>query len=265
MNQNEVNDRRFNIPDALIGVAIPIYGYFLTYIFFRGYCYKLGIPNQFIEIGISNILICVSSMLVLLLFYYLIYEIFFTLGFMKNWKRQSVVFIFRDIILVSFFVFIFSPVWYEILIICTVILSLNFFGYIYPHMKGAKIEDEHERFEESIKHLFIRRTFLWRFLERTGMPPYFLITLFAIYIVAISYFVGAFIGKTQSSYLVIKSQPEQIVIYKFSGKLLCTTFDRKTKKIDKKFQIRSYDQIEKDRLQIDYEEIGPLIPKSKNK
>ena len=72
--------------------------------------------------------------------------------------------------------------------------------------------------------------------------------------------VGEAHAKTQKSFMIIKSDPELIVLRKYSENFICTTFDRKKKEIEKEFYIKNIDQITEARFKIVIEDIGPLKP-----
>jgi hypothetical protein len=65
-------------------------------------------------------------------------------------------------------------------------------------------------------------------------------------------------AKNQKSFIIIKSEPELVILRKYAKNFICATFNRENKEINKNFYIKSIDQIAEEGFQIVEENIGPL-------
>jgi hypothetical protein len=138
--------------------------------------------------------------------------------------------------------------------------------FIFPLFSYRKIKGWRTRIEVSIRAQFGSKE---RDLGNEAVDKLGPVAWRALYtlipIIAIVLLLGAVGAKTQKSFMVIKSNPELVVLRKYSDKLICSEFDRDKKKISSSYVIKTLDQISESGTAITAEEIGPLRPAKRSK
>jgi predicted Holliday junction resolvase-like endonuclease len=258
----EEEKKSFNIfSDAIIAVLIPIAGYYTAFRYETGYARYFGIPATFIEVGLSEVLGLVGLLLILF---------FMTIGYMdirakfykgKNPINRAIGRVLFPILVLSLLIYasdLRGLNLYTILFFMFVILFVEFILPLFSQRKikgyKNKLEQQEQKDEMSKSRM---SSWLRSYSKGRGIFKYA-----AIVLIVFSLFfmdsVGGAHARHQTSFLILKSNPELVVLRKYSGKLICAEFDRGKREILNAFYIKSLDQVAKRRIKIVTEVMGPL-------
>ncbi|MEK7558716.1 MAG: hypothetical protein AAB521_00250 [Patescibacteria group bacterium] len=138
----------FPLVTALIAI-LPIYGYFIAYVFESTYLGLLGIPSDFVQIRLNSIFLI--SVIVILLSTFILYLAFFFRPLLKKHKNNFLLYpiIFYGLLLsvIAGITYIFMPNFIKnvtpVIAICSVLFVLNEFMYPLLKYKTFKNYKEH--------------------------------------------------------------------------------------------------------------------------
>ncbi len=265
------------ISETIFFFLIPIFGYFLTYAYEESYCMTHNIPSTFIEISLNTILRNSFFLLAISAVIYLIIEIFYSNLIEILPSKNPIVnriagILITNLIFFGYFFFFFVEEktfsFREFLVpIIIVQIILIFFVFIYPILETKNVKGFRNRLRHSLKKSIFSNgvsndSIIGKGLNIIGPSvSNVIIIFFALFVIAFS--VGRFEAKYKTMFLIIKSNPELIILRKYSDNFVCSTFDREKKEINCKFYLISIDQIIKEGLQITEEKIGSLSVSNK--
>lgn len=102
-----------------------------------------------------------------------------------------------------------------------------------------------------------------KLMIKLGIDYYLIILLFLSLMMAAP-LVGRISAKTQKKFLTIKSNPELVMLRKYSDRLICFEFDKEKKELTDKFYVIALDKISNERIQLVYEKLGTLRPSQRH-
>jgi len=249
------------VSDAIIAVLIPIAGYYIAFRYESGYAGYFGIPATFIEVGLSEVLGLIG--LLIILFFMAIGYLDIRAKFYKG-KNPITRAIGRVLIpIVGLFLVIwgFNLKGFELWFILFIVFFLLVAEFILPlfiqrKIKGYKnkLELQEQKDEMSKSRM---SSLLASYSEGKGIYKGAILILALFSFFYMDTFGGAN-ARHQKSFLILKSNPELLVLRKYSGKLICAEFDRGKKEILNAFYIKSLDQVANEGIKIVTEEVGPL-------
>lgn len=257
--ENQV--KKINLSDGLLLFLLPIYGYILLFAYEYGYFVRLGIPTEFIEINLAALAkICAylfAGALIGLGFSEFIYKlILMGKGFII--KILSYLYLFFVLSILPTIAFDLHKFLLPFIIIGVLYLFSEFVSPLikYKGIKGywkkaeQMMKDEAKDYKKGIGDEIIKRI---------GSKP-FRVVFYLLSFTYISFSIGAISAKTQENFLVLKSNPELVVLRNYSQKFLCVEYDRNKKKLLNKFSFLTIDKASENAYSIAKERIGPLSP-----
>lgn len=246
MNNEKPRHRQLQLSDAMIGILIPIFGYYLAARYEVGYCLKLNIPTYLIDIDIIHVINFIAIFSSIFLFVYFIYYIIDSLGILKKKIGIIIASLLALVLFLYFLVYARDLPWYAIFLVLIPLLFLIIVDLIKERISKDKVKKE----SDLQKHIFTKIS------EKYGIPSSLISLLIGMLIVAEP--IGRIQAKLQTEFIIIKSEPELIALRKYSKKFVCAPFDREKKEVQSKFYLKSLDQIANEGLQLVEEKIGPL-------
>ena len=258
MSKEEIKKRPKFFSEAILAVLIPIFGYLLAFTYEAGFCAYFNIPVDFIEISLISVLKITGTLITITFLIWMFYEFLDSIKFFNNPIGRALDRILIPIILIPIGIYVFDLPWYYILIMYPFIFVLFVLPLFARGIKGYKRKVEYT-LNQDLKDEWL----IDKLAKKIG--PYTVIFLM-FFIVGLGIFsvAGGFLAKKQRIFMVIKSNPELVMLRKYSKNFICASFDRKKKEIKKNFYLKNVDQIAEQGLQIVVEDIGPLkVSKSK--
>ncbi len=246
--------------ESLIIFSIPIYAYILLYAFEYGYFIRLGIPTEFIEVNLS-VLAKISAFLfiastVILGLLDLIHKLVIH-GKAIAIKTLNYFYIVLVVSVLPMIAFDFLKPWLPWTII-TVLLAL-ILDFVFPLIRHKNIkgywQKVEQQFKDETKHH--EDDIGDEIIKRIGYKA-FRVAFYLLSFTYISFSIGAISAKYQENFLVLKSEPERILLRKYSQNFLCSEFDRNKKELLYKFSFLSVDQASERGYTISREKVGPL-------
>lgn len=252
MSKEEIKKRPKFFSEAILAVLIPIFGYLLAFSYEKGFCAYFNIPVEFIEINLINALKITGTLITITFIIWMFYEFLDSIKFFNNPIGRALSRILIPIILIPMAIYIFDLPWSYILIMYPVIFVLFVLPLFQRGIKGYKRKVEYT-LNQDLKDEYL----IDKLAKIIG--PYTVVFLsFFIVGLGILNVAGGFNAKAKRTFMVIKSNPELVILRKYSKNFICTSFDRKKKEIKKNFYLKNVDQIAEQGLQIVVEDIGPL-------
>lgn len=258
----EKNSENFTfLPEAIIAALIPIYGYYFTYRYETGFFKKFNMPTSFIEVSISDVLRVLGWLFTLIIIFYFFTEIFIRAGTSKNPIVRSFGRIVWPILLFLLIFIAANPPFIVVIFFLVFILLMLIIEFIFPlinlrDIKGYKkklvLQEDVDRKEKFLLDIIMEDT-----IKKFGVSAFLIFLLLILSLFFIDDF-GAFDAMRKRSFLIIKSNPELVVLRKYSQNFICATFDRETKEIHNTFYLKYFEQIANEGFQIVKENIGPL-------
>jgi hypothetical protein len=257
---NQDGAKKRLLSDTLLIFLIPVYAYLLIYTYEYGYFFRLAIPADFIEIN----LVSLAPLSIFLVLYF-----FFIVGVLD--LIYKLVVHGKDVAISTLIQLYF-------LIVCVVLPSIALgrtkiflpvaavgFGlllisrFVLPILSQKGIKGYWNKAEQEYKKEIEPSSngILAEFARRFGLTT-FRILLFLITFLLVSFFIGAISAKTQKAFLIINTNPEQVILRKHQNTFLCIEFNRDKRELIYKFQLISIDQVSQKGYTITQEKVGPL-------
>lgn len=249
---------------SILIAFIPIYGYFAAYVHEIGFCRQFQIPLEFVEISLNEVLkvMSIAIPIVLLLFIGWIFSLF-----TQMFTNPVLRILGRSIFPLFAFVLLIVPFGGNLLEAIIVFLIAWFImigsDFVFPLFSRQKFKgyykkklEQYEEFDKKIKNPLDAIVDL--VMDQIGVLTFMIIFLFLF---ALAFFVhpmGESIAKKQKSFMIIKSEPELVILRKYSKNFICAPFDRNKKEIKKSFYIKNVDQIAEEGFEVVMGDIGPL-------
>ena len=254
--------------EAILAVILPFYGYFLAYRYELGFCLVFKIPSSLISIDLISILVVISVVIIFFVLFYFFMETSIVVG----GKKYILGLVIRDssYIFMTVFVIVFLNLSFIFIILFSLpTLAMLFYDFVLPIFrhkdksefvipeKNMKSYIKKSKYHQNNIAEIIEKYSFFSYIKKIGISAlYFSLLILFSFLLAEPF--GAFSAKTQKSYMIIKSDPELVVLRKYSENFICTTFDRKKKEIGERFVIKSTEKIADEGLEIIIEDIGPL-------
>jgi hypothetical protein len=260
MEEEKDNKRRKILSESLLLFLIPVYGYILLYAFESGYFTRLNIPFEFIEISFSKLAYICGFIFIGFIFLVGAIDIIYTFKIHKTAIGRKTLFYFYLLFVAAILpmiAFDYLKRWFPLIIGSTALYLIA--EFIFPifgnkNTKGYKNKLEKEVIKEAKSN---EGDFLDSVIRRIGYRAYLAIFIL-LSITYIAYLSGAISAKTQVNFLVVKSNPELVIIRKYSQNYICAEFDREKKGLINKIYIRTTDQLSSTGIHLSSEKIGPF-------
>ncbi len=261
------------ISGAILSGFLTFYGFYSAYLYERGFSTYFKIPSSFVEVGLSEVFKVILILFPIVMFLFLGTDVALSASISRNPILRELV---RYII--PFLLFILTPLIFDLPkyfkvsgIIAFLLLIIG--ELIFPlismskRIKGLKRKleilqsyDEHRK----KKFNFFRSNFIDMFMEQIGIVTFLIICLLVVSLSFVDQ-IGKQNAKSQKEFMIIKSNPELVVLRKYSENFICATFDREKKEVRNRIYLKTSDQISEEGFEIVIEDIGPLkLPKEKN-
>ena len=167
---------------------------------------------------------------------------------------------------ISAYVYIYKIRGISLLYSLIIVLFFLYAEFIHPLITGRKIKGYKKKLEHQDRIDGTDKSIISKLLRGNSNGDRVL-GYAAIFILLISFFfidiMGGAEARYKTSFLIIKSNPELVILCKYSQKFICAEFDKGKKQVKNIFYIKSIDQIANEKLKIVSEEIGPLKPSKK--
>lgn len=265
MAEDKSNIKKRTILGPLLIFFIPVYGYVLLFAYEAGYYSFLRIPIDFVEINFSRLAYICGFLFIGFTIFVGAADIIYAFKIHKTViGRKTLIYLYLLFVMVILPMIIFDYLekWLPWIIGSTVLYIIS--DFVFPIISNKKIKGYKNKIEQqAIKEVKANEgDFLDVVIKRIGYS-FYLGIFFLLSLTYIAFLTGALSAKTQKSYLVIDSDPELIVIRKYSQDFICSEFDREKKLLLNIFRIETINQISEMELTIRSENIGPL--KASNK
>lgn len=248
--------------EALLIFLVPVYAYLLVNAFEFGYFIRLKIPFEFITIKLAPL----AGLSLLFAFsFFLIVGILNAIYKLVRRGKDAVgeslvqLYIFGLFFGMPALAYDYSVGWilfFTVPMGLTLLLRFLLPAFKHKDVKGYwnKVELEYKKEhkdEDKSEHV------LDEVKRRLGITA-FRVVLLLISFLIISYFLGAGAARSQKTFLVVNTTPEQVVLRKNQDSFLCAEFDRGMREIVRRFRLLSVADISRGGLTITPEDVGPL-------
>ncbi|ELI6429480.1 hypothetical protein RRM58_004796 [Vibrio harveyi] len=233
-------ESRLSEPHVLLFIsAVPPFAYWLTYLFQYGFCKHYGIPSNFIDISLVNVLVCGFGFAVFFHFLSSLAEVIWAIvyGFspiLKSKLRRTIVPPFYGFALA----YAFGYEIYSVVIFAVGLILIAFYEFIVPIfiVKGGTYEQKLETVQhEDFKYDSAHDVFSQKYgHELHGL----LFTSANISILAL--FLGSVWASTNNDYIVSTTQ-DKIVLKIYDKQYLTTGFDAESGTYNREFQLVSFE------------------------
>jgi Ca2+/Na+ antiporter len=233
----------------------------LSYSYEYGYYSRLNIPFDFIEVNLSILARINVFLFLIFLFFIGSADIIYAFKIHKMAKGRKILFYFYLLFVLAILpmvAFDYLRRWLPWIIVSTLLYLIA--EFIFPLFANKKIKGSKNKLEQEIRDdtKEYEGDFLDVVIKRIGYSIYLLI-VFLLSSTYIAFSVGAIKAKNQKDFLVMKSNPELVIIRKYSQNVICAEYDKEKKELKNKFYFKTMDQISTAGIQLCIEEIGPLI------
>ena len=222
-------DERFQITEKnilLVATAAPAISYWLSYLFKFGYCERLNIPFDFIDVGITDILFFIFILISFYVFSSVASEAFHDIArgvpeIVKSKARLT----FFPAILMGVYIFVFGFSGVEAIFAGGFIVSLIFiYEFIVPIFSSKRGISYVEKLERHQVEDFKYDSKNDKFVGKIGFDNYKL--LFALAKLSVlSLFLGSFYAYTKSEFIVSENE---IVLMKYKDYFVTAKYDSVT-------------------------------------
>lgn len=253
------NRKTLKLPDAVIIFLIPVLAYVLAFRYEHGYCTVFRIPIYLIKLDINNLLGYVTFL------YILVMPVYFFLDAMIESRQKDDRLQWDFLIDTVWILFLLMTVYsFNLLTIPTglIIISLTvmlyaYLKYIRPIFTQKDIKGYKNKLKQRKPIIIVEDSLMDLAIKKFGLARFMLVTIL-ILMIGILGTIGAFVAKTQTSFMILKSNPELVVLRKYSNSLICAEFDREKKECKEEFYIKILEEISAQGVKILTERIGPL-------
>ena len=258
----EEKKKSFSIySDAIIAIIIPIAGYYAAFKYETGYANYFGVPTNFIDVGLSEVLNLVGLLLMAFIYVVGYINIRSILFKDKNPITRAIGRILFWLLLLFLVIYASDLKGISLYFVLFFMFGILFVDFILPlfsqrKIKGYKNKLEHQERNDDM-HKSIRSSWLTSYSEGRSIfkNVVIVLTIFSLFFIDT---LGGASARHQSSFLILKSNPELVVLRKYSGKFICAEFDREKKEILNVFYLKNLDQVANEGIKIATEVVGPL-------
>lgn len=244
---------------SVLVAVITVSAYLLVYCFELGYTKYFNIPSFLIEISLINIFITGGSLLFVYFLIFEIYNIFLMLiPTISNYVCRRILLANVPLLLILLGSFIsYGKLYREQIILILLILFVNIFIYGFPLITQRKIKGYAKKLkaqDELEDKIDMENPTLSNKIIKL-LPKEMIYFIFVLYVLTmIAYDNGKANAIKQSEFLVIKSNPEMVVLKKYNDSLITAKFNREDKTLSTKFNIINIAKND----EFELEKIGPL-------
>ena len=215
---------------AILIAALTAAGYGLAYVHELGFNEIFGIPQDFIVLDLTTILIAVGEVLVVGVGTFSLVALGYILsikyGSLRNAIRNAgaivmiILFAFGIILLIRY-----PSLWPDVIVIIFMFLFFVVVTLITTPRKGTKPQKSKPDVEKQSEHL---KRFEALFFSRIGIIIVLAFTLLSLTFLA-AYFSGKGDAMSQKEFLVTSTDPELVVLREYGDNLICAEFNRDMK------------------------------------
>jgi len=254
-------DQKFGFTEGLLITGVPALGYWLAFLYELGYCKYFNIPSTFIEIGILNILIAIVGTTALLAVLHLFADPFYVFfGKAPHAIKRALRMTFLPLGVCIGLVFVFKYSFLvAVIIVCVVGLPIALIEFVIPLVTQRGVQGYVAKLEAASNYDYEHNTSIMDTLaEKVGFKAFSLFFYLIIFSFVV-YLAGGFNAQMKSDFMVLKGDPDMVVLKTYNSSLLATGFDRSSKNISAEFKMVAFDSS----LELfTLERIGPLQVKS---
>jgi len=247
--------------DAIIAVIIPIAGYYTAFRYESGYAKYFGMPTTFIDVDLSEVLSLVGLLLMVFIGAIGYMDFRATLFKEKNPITRAIGRILFPFLLLFLVIYASDLKGISLYFMLFFIFGILFVEFILPLFSQRKIKGYKNKLERQEQkdemHKSIMSSWLTSYSEGRSLFKYAVIVLTIFSLFFMDTLGGAY-ARHQSSFLILKSNPELVVLRKYSGKFICAEFDREKKEILNVFYLKNLDRVANEGIKIATEVVGPL-------
>jgi len=257
MSKKESNKRLKFLSDAILAAGIPFFGYFLAFNYEKAFCATFKIPQELIEIELIAVVKVTGMLIGLITTLWIVSEFLNSVKLFESPIGRLIWRISGPVIITCIFIFLFDPPLYQIILISIFPAVLIFQFFIFPLLYGRGIKNYKKKVEYEIDYDLKEDYLVDKFARKIGKNA-FLILFLAFMLYLSSGLIGAVQAKTWTSFTVIRSNPELVVLRKYSQNFICAPFNRERKEVRKNFIIKSVNSVAEEGSELIVENIGPL-------
>lgn len=243
--------------EGLAIAAAPAAGYWCAYLFELGYCKFFNIPNAYVEVGVSNILVAIGGIGSLLLFSVVYFEMFFGIYRslpipLRNPVRRIT---FSTLILVGF-TLVFNWKWQTTIVAYAVVMGpFIVFEFILPVFTERKIKGYLSKLETAQKIDSQYESATDVFAKTVGLKVF--LVIFFIGIASFVAFVAGGIDARYKRVFMIPVEDIKLVVLKRNADYyVAAKFDPESKVVSRQFTVVPN---KPEPFKFSYEPVGPLV------
>lgn len=260
-SSSQVKKNRPLLTDAILALIIPVAGYYLAYRYEQGYLSYFSVPVLLVEVGLTEVLGVIGQLIIIFLLILGYLDFRATLSKEGSPVARAIGRVLFPIIVLLLIIYATSVKGTTLYLLLSILALIVLFEFVFPIFSQRKVKGYKTRLEKQELKEGAKNSLMNSLLSSYNKEDYALkytINLTMVLSLLYIFFLGSFSAKHAVSFMVIKSSPELIVIRKYSNRLICAEFDRNMKTIKREFHILNIDEIEKDKVIIVQENIGPL-------
>lgn len=260
------------VTDAVLLAIASSGAYLLSFLYERGYAKYFGIPPEFINVSLVNLLIFGAGIVSFIVGGYLFFDLVFPFirpkhPYLAFWAPVIAVLFFIAVLL-PLFLFGWVGLWF-FLVLLGVWFLVVFIFLVWPlivHRKhGGWMKRYDKQFEQAVneaKTVELERVHLQAFIGgRLGYKNFGLLIFLLIQSTILSGAAGNFKAEKQEDFLITNTTPTMVVLRVYGDNMICAPLDRNAKEVKKSFVILKIAEDKK--LMLNLEKVGPLKPVEK--
>lgn len=273
VEENEKHDVILLLKSGIGVGGISVAGYLLGFSYEKGYTSYFGIPVELIKLNLTTIFLSIIGLIWLLWWIYCIASFGYKIliagrsGVIRRAIVRSVPFV----LLYFYFLIIFAntSTWHSLkwISIATALMSIvNEFvlplitqrgkGTYYQKLEAQEEDRKKENEPNIVLDVFVHKGNILTIRLLLNI----MIILFFLYFSA--YWIGEAKAQKQKYFLVTREPKNLVVLRIYGDKFVCAPFDSTTKVVEKTLYL--LDTPKQDGIWLDWQQIGPLKPVSKN-
>lgn len=221
----------------LVGIA-TMYGYLLAYRYQLGYADYFGIPPELIVVEIKHVLTVTFWILAFFFFGLPIINIIYGLFTSDDILKNKIGIYIISIAFLLFFGLFYDVGWDGWLAFLIVILVYTFLDFIWPIISIRNKKSYREKVHESYLREYPSINVIRAIGNFLGIRFTFIIWIGFI-LILLAHAKGEFDARTRLKFFVTKNGSEMVILNFYGDNVILAPFDRNTKEIYKKFEIKN--------------------------
>ena len=261
MSDEEKKKANLLLSDAILAIIIPVAGYYVAYQYELGRAGYFGISGSLVEVGLTNVLQVIVYLFAsyLLILGYLGHKE--NLAIAKSPVLRAFSLIFMPLLIILGLIIYVARAGALLFMLLGFATLLIFAVFVFPLISQRRVKGYKNKLAEQMKGNqgsdSNDSSLLGGYRRKYGLRIYAAIIVAIFALIYMSFF-GSVVARNQSSFEVLASTPELVVLARYSSRLVCAEVDREKKEIKNAYYIRTLDQVAEQGIRISRENVGPF-------